>query len=150
MSRTVSAVAVATEGNDFSASFHDRAPVESAGKSVAIGFLNDVIAESKVPRKVLADECGWSEGQFSKVASGQQGDPLDLVYRLPVTRAGIRRQFFDRLAASEQVADPLDEATEQLAIAAIRWFRVRVSATLPSRPRMVRASVPVRDKAAAR
>lgn len=139
MSRTVSSAALATQGNEPATGCHTDTEMETDGKAVAIGFLNEVIEESGVQRKVLAAECKWSEGQFSKVASGQQGDLFELVYRLPAHRAAIRAAFFGRLIQSEQ-RDAISDATEQLAIAAIRWFRAaRAVRAMPARSRMAKA-----------
>lgn len=92
------------------------------GKDEALRLLNAAIDASAIPRKVLAEDlCGMSQGNFSKVTSGEQGDVFSLVFRLPTD---VRRDFFDRLVEADY-ADPLERAAEQLALAAVRFLRTR-------------------------
>jgi transcriptional regulator with XRE-family HTH domain len=121
MRSSVEAQPAETTGRECATSCQTPAVVETAGKTIAIDCLAAAIDGSLVPRKVLADECGMSEGYFSKVARGEQGDFLGLVYRL---RADIRRDFAQRLAAAES-ADPEELAAEQLAAAAIQFLKLR-------------------------
>ncbi len=147
MTRMMAGIATATEGNGSATDCHQAPAVETGGKRLAIRCLNDAIDASGVARKQLAEDCGWSEGHFSKVASGQQGELLDLAYRLPAHRAAIRSDFLNRLADLE-MTDPLEEATEQLAIAAVRWFRAaRRYRALPRRAdRMAKVSPAATDR----
>lgn len=106
------------EGNEVSTSF------QVADKRVAIVCWQQAVDAAGVDDKVLADDCGISRGYYSKVASGQQGDLLDLAYRLPVKHAAIRADWFRRMSESEQI-DPVEHAAEQVAAAAIRFLRLR-------------------------
>lgn len=96
-------------------------PVKS--KDIAVRCWQRVSAESGVDDKVLAAECGWSPGHYSKVATGVQGDLIDLVYRLPAHRSRLRATFFLRLSESEQ-ADPLMQAGEQVIDLMSRFLRL--------------------------
>lgn len=88
---------------------------------MAFDCLAAVVDGCGVPRKALAIECGMSEGYFSKVVSGQQGDVVALLYKL---RPSIRGEFYRRMAALEH-ADPIDVAAEQLVFAAVQFLRLR-------------------------
>ena len=113
-------------GSLCSVPFQPGLDLETTGKSAAVACLEAAIAAHGVPRKVLADEVGMSEGHFSKVANGRQGDLLDLAYALP---AALRADFFARLAESERL-DPEAVAAVQLLYAAARFLRL---ARVPTR-----------------
>lgn len=111
--------------------------LETEGNSVAVRCLNEVLDASGVQDKVLAAECGYSRSRFSKIASGQSGNLLDLVYRLPPHRAALRAQFFAKLSEHESF-DPVISAAEQLMTSAARFMRLAAATGI--RPRMVKAS----------
>ena len=115
-------------GSLCSVPFQPGLDLESSGKSAAVACLEAAIAARGVPRKVLADQAGMSEANFSKVANGRQGDLFDLVYALP---ADLRADFFCRLAESERL-EPEARAAEQLILAAARFLRVVGAQTRPA------------------
>lgn len=68
------------------------------GNPIALRCLNAAIDGSPFARKDLADQLRMSEGQFSKLTSGQQGS-LDLIDRLPeVIRQDYARRLHDACA----------------------------------------------------
>jgi hypothetical protein len=132
---------VETEGTDDDERFvdvdadeTDRAEVASGfqhvEKRVALRIWYEVTAA--IDDKVLADDCGVSRSYYSKVASGAQGDLLDLVYRVGKKRPELRREFFVRLAEHEGV-DPVSAAAEQMVVAALRFLRLRGLRVVKSR-----------------
>ena len=133
MRGSVARVEVETEGAQVSERGNEVATSFQRDKAFAVRCWQDAVAASGLDDKAIAAECGMSRGYYSKVASGQQGDLIELAYRLPGRLAFIRADFFDRLAQSEQ-HDPLGHATEQMAVAAIRFLRAaRAASQLPRR-----------------
>lgn len=118
------------------------ADVERVGKPLAIACLNGAIESFIVPRnmsrrELAEDICGTTEGNFSKVVNGVQGDFWALVYKLP---ADIRSDFYDRLAQTERI-DPFQVALEQLNAALLRVLRLQGS-RLPERASVMAKSEP--------
>jgi hypothetical protein len=133
MPPTINPTPLATEGNRSADDFQSSPDVASPGKPLAIRCLNAAIEAFIVPRnlsraQLAEDLCGYTEGNFSKVANGQQGDFWALVYKLP---ADVRADFYDRLAETERV-DPLLLAMEQLQAALLRVVRL-TSAAMPAK-----------------
>lgn len=121
-----------TEGNEVSTSFQ-------RDKDRAVRCWQETVTASGLDDKVLASEVGMTKGYYSKVANGEQGDLLGLVYRLPKERAAMRADFFARLAEVERI-DVVTLAAETLVAAAIRFLKVR--GDMASAPmRMAKAGV---------
>lgn len=124
-----------TEVEKVGRSFHE-------DKARAVRCWLEAVSVCGVDDKVLAAECQVSKSHFSKISNGD-GDLLSLVYRLPMPdRKSLRDDFFARLAEAERV-DLETITAEQLALAAIRFLRVRGSA------RMLKADVRMTAKAEA-
>lgn len=117
MANSLSNATLETEGNEVATGFQ-------ADKDRAVRCWIEAVDASGLDDKVLAIECGMSKGYYSKVAAGEQGDLLGLVYRLPKERASLRADFFARLAAAERV-DLESAAAEQLIVAAVRFLSAR-------------------------
>lgn len=137
---------VATEGKRSAAPFHAELHMETTGKRVAVNCLNAAIESFLVAREMsraqLAEDiCGTSEGNFSKIVNGVQGDFWALVYRLP---GDIRADFYDRLHETEHT-DPLIVAMEQLHVAMFRVLRLTGAASLPEKARQM-AKAAVRER----
>lgn len=107
---------VATEGNKVATSFQ--------GKAAMVKCWQDLVDESGLQDKVLAAAAGCSKGQYSKVASGQQGDLLGLICAVGEKHPHLKREFFARCAELECI-DPLAWAAEQIAKASLRFLRLR-------------------------
>lgn len=143
MGESVRAARVETEGASVSSEATRVLPV-STPPPAAVRTKADAVqiwaeVTRHVPDKVLAIECGISRGYYSRVASGQQGDLIDLAFRLPRERAGIRAAFFTRLAEAE-ARDPLTTGLEELVIVALRVLRLAQQQT-SGRPRMAKAGL---------
>lgn len=108
-----------SEGNDSATAFQSDAELETGGKRAAVIAMDAAIRESGLDRKVLVEDSGWSDGQFSKVANGTQGCLVDLAYRLPKK---LRADFFRRLNEMENI-DPRVLAAERLMTAALQFIR---------------------------
>jgi hypothetical protein len=141
MARTVEAAALEMEGTGVS-SEATRPPTVSSAPPAARSKADAVQIWAEVTRhiddKVLAAEVSMSRGYYSRVANGQQGDLLDLAYRLPAKHAGIRAAFFARLAEAE-ARDPFGVAVEELVIVALRVLRM--AQTSAGRQRMAKAGL---------
>ena len=135
MPNTVATGVLATEGNELSTSFH-------AGKASAVRCWREAVDASGLDDKVLAADAGMSAGYYSKVASGEQGDLLGLVYRLGAQHPELRRDFICRLAEFE-MADPFLRAVQDLHKATMRVM-VLSGERVPMR--MARATVPDRPE----
>jgi hypothetical protein len=103
---------------------------QDVDKRVAVRIWYDVTAA--IDDKELAYDCGLSRSYYSKIASGEQGDLLGLVYRVGKKRPELRREFFVRLAEHEGV-DPVSAAAEQMVVAALRFLRLRGLRVVKSR-----------------
>lgn len=123
-----------TEEQTLSTSFHDR--------EAAIRLWVDILDGCKVKRSVIATELGMSEGYFSKVSAGLQGDLLGLVLQVGRKYPKLRSAFINGLAEIENT-DPLTQAAEHLAAAAIRFVRLQAE-RLPLR--MAHAELPADRK----
>jgi hypothetical protein len=142
MTTTLNGSGMAPEGNRSADGFQARRDVETVGKTVAIaclqGAIESFLAGRNLSRAQLAEDvCGMSEGNFSKVSNGVQGDFWELVYKLP---GDIRADFFQRLHESERI-DPILAATTHLITAACRFLQVAGV----SKP-MAKAHVPERKQ----
>lgn len=122
-----------SEEQDLTNAFHEGADVERDGKwpadafhdrAAAVRLWTDILDTCKVKRSVLAAELDMSEGYFSKVSAGVQGDLLGLVYQVGRKYPKLRRAFINGLAEIEN-ADPLAHAAELLAVAAMRFLRLQ-------------------------
>lgn len=82
--------------------------------------------------KVLAAEIGISRGHYSHVISGEKGDLIDLVYRLPPHRRELRAAFFLKLSESEE-AHPLTVAGEAAVAAMTKFLTLCVAFGFPGR-----------------
>lgn len=107
---------LATEGNVVSTSFHEREAV--------LRCWREVVETCGIQEQLLADAAGMSKGYFSKVSSGQQGDLLGMILLVGRTYPDLRRAFIAGIAEIEG-ADPLTQAAEQLAKAAMRFVRLQ-------------------------
>lgn len=116
--------------------------VESHGNSLSCTCLTEAVDASGVIRKVLAEEVGQSESQFSKSLSGMKGGDFNQV--VDNIRSDIRLDYARRLAEAEREGGLEDLAAEALAIAAIRYLGTRRQQ--PHRPRMAKASIKVSAK----
>lgn len=121
MGTKVAMAVLATQGNEVASSCQE---LELPDKSRAVRCWQAVVTASGLDDKVIASECGMKPDYYSKVATGKQGDLLDLVYRLPPSLRAMRHEFFARLCEDEQI-DLEARAAEQLTVAAIRFLRVR-------------------------
>jgi hypothetical protein len=92
-----------------------------------------------IDHKVLADELGVSRGYYSKVARGEQGDLLELLFRLPPHRAPLRASFFVRLAEAE-ACDPIVSAWEDAERAVSRFLRLCAVKFQPAKANLVEQS----------
>jgi hypothetical protein len=127
---------VATEGNGVATSFQVDADTRRHAR-----FWTDVVEGAHLQDKDLADLLGWSKGYYSKVASGQQGDLLGMVFQVGLQRPDLRRAFIAKLSDFEQL-DPVAVAAEQAAIAAIRLVRAcRASRMAKAAPRRLDVEV---------
>lgn len=116
MASIFSGSSLATEGNKVSSSFQ--------GKAAIVKCWNTVTEESGLQDKELAGAAGCSKGQYSKVASGQQGDLLGLICSVAEKYPELKREFIARIAEQELI-DPLALAAEQIAKASLRFLRLR-------------------------
>lgn len=106
--------------------------VETEGESVAssrhreraIKLWREVSDSSGLQDKVLADAASMTPKHYSKVAAGHQGDLLGMVMLVGETYPKLRRAFITGLAEIEN-ADPLAQAAELLAAAAMRFLRLQ-------------------------
>lgn len=100
------------------------APMASHGDSLALRCLNDAIDRAGIIRKVLADRCGHTEKQFSKLTSGAQGFPVSLLDALPLS---IVRDFQTTYADArrERTRDELDEQIFEAIERLVALFAVR-------------------------
>lgn len=114
---------LASEGNSSSENFQPCPQVESAGNSLSRRCLVAAIDHSGVQRKVLADEVGQKEPQFSKSLSGLPGGDFNAV--VDKIRPVIRLDYARRLADAERAGGLEDLAAEDLAFAAIRYLSTR-------------------------
>lgn len=96
--------------------------LEISGKSAAGLLLKDLCQQAGLAQKQLAIDLEWSEGQVSKMLARAD---LALVYHAAFPRE-VRVAFLTSLASGEQ-ADPEEMAAEQLAVAAVRFLRIRGS-----------------------
>lgn len=103
----------------------------------AIKLWREVADNSGLQDKVLADAADMTPKHYSKVAAGHQGDLLGMVMLIGDTYPKLRKAFINGLAEIEN-ADPLAQAAEHLARAAMRFMRVQ-SETFPMR--MARADL---------
>lgn len=117
MANSLAAALVATEGNTVASGFQVDADARRHAR-----FWADVIDAAHLQDKDVSDLLGWSKGYYSKVASGQQGDLLGMVFQVGQQRPDLRRAFIAKLSDFEQL-DPIAVAAEQAAIAAIRLVR---------------------------
>lgn len=150
MNSTMREQGMATEGNRSAEGFHARRDLETVGKPAAIACLTAAIesflAAHRMSRPTLAEDiCGMSEGNFSKVINGVQGDFWALIYKLPVD---IRADFFERLRETEHV-DPLAKASEQVVIAVLRMLELMPSSLPEKATRMARAALAERKRKSA-
>ncbi len=111
------------EGNEVAGSCQER--------DAALRCWRRVVDTCGIQEKVLADAAGMKVPHFSKVSSGQQGDFLGMIFRIGRTYPALRRAFIAGLAENEG-ADPLVQAAEHLALAAMRFMRLK-SETFPLR-----------------
>lgn len=111
-------------GHDLETEANEVATGFQADKADAVRCWQQAVDASGLDDKVLAADARMSKGYYSKVASGEQGDLLGLVYRLGEKHPDLRHDFFCRLAELE-MADPLDRAAEQLVRASVRFLRLR-------------------------
>lgn len=128
-----------TEGNELATSFHDERPLESDGKSVSRRCLVEAVdayvgANNNVSRKVLADEVGQTEQQFSKSLSGIKGGDFNEV--IDNIRPEIRLDYARRLADAERDGGLQALAAEALAHAAIHFL-----STLRGKPKAAKAGL---------
>lgn len=108
-------------------------------KAVAVKCWREIVDHSGVDDKVLAIDIGMTPKYYSKIAAGEQGCLLNLIYLVGRKRPELRREFIARLAEREDV-DLLTQATEQLATAAIRFLRLR-GIVVPARALMAKADL---------
>lgn len=129
MPNTLRDSAVENEGMVDSSSF------QGVTKADAVRCLQAAIesfmAARDLTQQALAEDiCGVSQGYFSKVTRGEQGDFFGFVYgKLP---GDIRQDFIERLAELERL-DPFALALEQLLVAAFRVIRTTKRQRLPVR-----------------
>lgn len=119
--------------------------IEVAGscqrREAALRCWRRVVDTCGLQDKALADAAGMTAPHFSKVSSGQQGDFLGMVFRIGQTYPALRRAFISGLAEIEG-ADPLMQAAEQLATAAMRYLRLQSEVQI----RMARVDYPEERK----
>jgi hypothetical protein len=124
MAHNVSAAARATQGNDVERRFHTDHELERRGNSLSrrclIEAIDAYVGVTQVPRKVLAQECGQSEQQFSKSLSGIKGGDFNEV--LDNIRRDIRLDYARRMTDAEVPGGLQELAAEALAYAAIRYL----------------------------
>lgn len=96
----------------------------SRQRDQAIKLWRETADGSGLQDKVLADAAGMTPKHYSKVAAGHQGDLLGMVMLIGETYPKLRRAFINGLAELEN-ADPLAQAAEHLAAAAMRFVRLQ-------------------------
>lgn len=139
MRSSVARAARATEGNELAPSFHGSREMETDGKSVSRRCLVEAVdayvgANNDVSRKLLADEVGQTQQQFSKSLSGIKGGDFNEV--VDNIRAEIRLDYARRLADAEREGGLQALAAEALAHAAIHFL-----STLRMKPKAAKAEL---------
>lgn len=99
-------------------------PRSCQDREAALSCWRRVLDRSGLQDKVIADAAGMTPAHFSRVSSGQQGDFLGMIFRIGATYPELRRAFIAGLAEIEG-ADPLTQAAEHLAMAALRFMRLQ-------------------------
>lgn len=124
MRTSVATALKASEGNKLERSFQTEHGVESSGNSLALTCLNEAVdafvGTTQIPRKVLAEECGQNEAQFSKSLSGARGG--DFMGVIDKIRPEIRLDWLDRMTKAQQPGGLAELAAEQLIHAAVRFL----------------------------
>lgn len=120
---------VESEGDSVASSCQDR--------DAAVRCWRTIVATSGLQEKVIAAAAGMTPSYYSKVASGQQGDFLGMIFTVGQSFPAMKRAFIAGLAEIEG-ADPLTQAVEQLVTAALRFMKLQ-SEVLPLR--MARATL---------
>lgn len=129
MDSRIGEAVVETEGMSDASSCQDR--------EEAIRRWRDIVANCGHQEKVIAAAAGMKASHYSKVASGQQGDFLGMIFEVGKTFPGMKQEFIAGLAEHED-ADPLTHVLEQINALILRFIKLQ-AAHVPMR--MARAGL---------
>lgn len=111
---------------------------ETERNRVALACLNAALdayfSAHGVKEENFALEHGMSKGNWSRMRTGLQAFPVNLLDEMPMEVVG---DFLHRMNESTQ-ADPMTIAAEQLALAAVRYLRTARGAAVWPRPKAVK------------